>query len=1228
MGFPVKFLSGRDRFVGFGLITDIPITLDPTQYEGAMVYGVDKRMYYSDGNVWIKLLEVPIDQPAALPPITAEQQLRLRLTAFRSSVGYTHSSTEFRIYRNKNTLDPSNPLLKSEVKQRNINLPDPDYDLTYLQLGLDDLATLGGFGGEYWWTGTYYGGGFSSDPSVSFRQFFPKELQDPIAITADLATADAVRIDPFETAFPQVFVYDGSRVELYEVAQDGGQGAQIGSGINYGSGDSLALNGELDITALPTKDGVPYFWRAQHFARPLQLVPGVTGNRVASEWTNWRVVKTIPSTLVLVYDLSKRGSSSRLVELPLNLNTGDTCTIDWGDGSTQAITGPSSTWIQHTWAGTATKFEIRVAGTVRGFGNVSISGKEENQKILIGCTAIGAALKLTSLSHAFLNCVNFVQAPDVLPRPEGSYLGVTNLFRTFSGCSVFNWDISNWDVTNVREVGNCFYNCTSFNQDISSWNVGNVTGSNSFRFMFYGCTAFDRSLNDWGDVLSRGDSLDFDSMFENCAKYNGPMSKWAGLNITSMNAMFAGCKVFNQPLGTWDTSTCISLYRVFDGAERFNKPLTSWNTANIRNMAYMFRNANAFTQDLSSWDVGACTDFSFMFDLYGIREASRNLDWTCNVGGWGLGTRLPSADTKIALSGMFRYRKGFNDDVTAWPAQKMDSTAELFSGCAAFSRNISTWNMSGVRDAAYMFNGCTAFNQPIGNWNFTGIGGVDGAQGGSIRGLLQNCSAFNQPILWNLNHSGVTSLYAVFAGCKSLGSAGVVAGAGQLLNPTSPLWAKYVTDLGYLFAYCANFNEDLSHWMLNDPSGATKPVPVTSLRHTFVGCSSFTNGGNTAVAAGIGGWDVSQVQYFTGTFRDCTYFNRSISAWNVRKALDTQQMFWNCSLFNQPLSGPDWKLPLCVAMDYMFYACTKFNQNINGLFEGVADAQLKYASHVFRLTTAFNNGQAATLEPVTGAPVAGTAPLTWALPLLETAHWMFLGAAVFNQNINSLRTAPLTSCWAMLSGAARFNNGGTGGTTSTNDELKLDVSRVSDLSQLLRNNYWFNQSFNYLEPLVCTNFSSMLEGCQRFNQGTASFGGRLSINPSVSINLDNFFANCWAFNQAFSSWRFTRVNSLKYFLYNCPAWKRSAASWDVRNVNYMAELLGSSGAAYASGMTEMDYAATLENWANLAGLQTMVTVNFGTSPPNAAAVAARSRLVALKRWTIRDASGLHSPPPV
>ena len=70
---------------------------------------------------------------------------------------------------------------------------------------------------------------------------------------------------------------------------------------------------------------------------------------------------------------------------------------------------------------------------------------------------------------------------------------ITDMARLFIYLD-FNGDISNWNVSNVNNMGNMFDGCKSFNQDISSWDVSNVT---DMSFMFNGCHNFNQDISSW-----------------------------------------------------------------------------------------------------------------------------------------------------------------------------------------------------------------------------------------------------------------------------------------------------------------------------------------------------------------------------------------------------------------------------------------------------------------------------------------------------------------------------------------------------------------------------------------------------------------------------------------------------------------------------------------------------------------------------------------------------------
>jgi len=76
---------------------------------------------------------------------------------------------------------------------------------------------------------------------------------------------------------------------------------------------------------------------------------------------------------------------------------------------------------------------------------------------------------LTASRLFFSGCVNLLKVSDHLP------LSVNNLWSAFYGCTFFNFDISNWDVSNVTNMNQLMRDARAFNQNLSNWNVSKVT---------------------------------------------------------------------------------------------------------------------------------------------------------------------------------------------------------------------------------------------------------------------------------------------------------------------------------------------------------------------------------------------------------------------------------------------------------------------------------------------------------------------------------------------------------------------------------------------------------------------------------------------------------------------------------------------------------------------------------------------------------------------------------
>lgn len=94
----------------------------------------------------------------------------------------------------------------------------------------------------------------------------------------------------------------------------------------------------------------------------------------------------------------------------------------------------------------------------------------------------------------------------------------------------FNGDISEWNTSNVKNMGGMFFE-SNFNGDISKWDVSNVRNMGG---MFY------------------------DSDF------NGDISKWNTSNVLDMSFMFASSK-FCQDISSWDMSGVLNIFEMFEG---------------------------------------------------------------------------------------------------------------------------------------------------------------------------------------------------------------------------------------------------------------------------------------------------------------------------------------------------------------------------------------------------------------------------------------------------------------------------------------------------------------------------------------------------------------------------------------------------------------------------------------------------------------------------------------
>ena len=98
--------------------------------------------------------------------------------------------------------------------------------------------------------------------------------------------------------------------------------------------------------------------------------------------------------------------------------------------------------------------------------------------------------------------------------------------------SDYNFDVSDWDVSNVADMNNMFYCCNNFDCDLSNWDVSNLTNMSGMFNSFFEFTG--KGLKNW-DVSN---VIDMSYMFCDCENFNCDLSKWNVSNVTDMSNLF------------------------------------------------------------------------------------------------------------------------------------------------------------------------------------------------------------------------------------------------------------------------------------------------------------------------------------------------------------------------------------------------------------------------------------------------------------------------------------------------------------------------------------------------------------------------------------------------------------------------------------------------------------------------------------------------------------------
>jgi len=437
------------------------------------------------------------------------------------------------------------------------------------------------------------------------------------------------------------------------------------------------------------------------------------------------------------------------IVLPFTLVEGDRITVTWGDGSKPEDYNSSSGPITHTYESDLTDYYIHVKGDATAFGQ---NGGYTGNDLVIGVEQWGY-LGLQSLANAFFFCVNLEYVPPTLPS------SVTDTHGMFNHATMFDGDITGWDVSRVTSMKNMFTGASAFNQDLSAWNTGAVTR--------------------------------MESMFKNASSFNGDVSTWDVSQVTSMYGMFNNASSFAGDLSAWDTGAVTNMSIMFQNASHFNSDLNGWNVAKVEYMDGMFNAAIRFNSSLSAWNVG---NVILMSDMFNTATAFQGLG---GLTGWNTGK-------VISLYSTFASAHAFNGDVSTWNTGAVTTMQGTFFHCYAFNKDIGGWNVSKVTEMNNMFRGATSFNKNLSNWVVIAVT--------NMNCMFQGATAFNNNGSNGINNwdvHNVTDMRFMFYGATAFNQP---IGNWNVGNSTNFMYA--------MLAYASNFQQVLYNWHINWVAGS------------------------------------------------------------------------------------------------------------------------------------------------------------------------------------------------------------------------------------------------------------------------------------------------------------------------------------------------------------------------------------------------------------------------
>ncbi|CAI8286218.1 MAG: Uncharacterised protein [Bacteroidota bacterium] len=455
-----------------------------------------------------------------------------------------------------------------------------------------------------------------------------------------------------------------------------------------------------------------------------------------------------------------------------------------------------------------------------------------------------------------------------------------------------------------------------------------------------------------------------------------------------------------------------------------------------------------------------------------------------------------------------------------------------------------------------------------------------------------------------------------------------------------------VTNMEWMFAYVAGFNQNISSW---DTSA------VTEMTGIFAGASTFNQD--------ISGWETGAVTEMNFMFYGATAFDQDLSNWNISAVTNMTSMFLNCSLSTtnydsmldswsnktvqtgivfdggnskhclrgeigkEKLKVKNWEFSddgrdtaaACGTIDTSFVTLWRTTAENESITIPIATGE------TYNYTVDWGDGSTTDSEQTGAAThsyatpgdyyvsISGTFPRIYfnyagdKTKILEVKQWgnqtwtsmekAFYGCS--NLNITATDVPDLSNVTSL---SYMFRNASLETANTVSD---WDVSTIEDMGGMFQSAS-INADLSDWDTSSVTNMSYMFTNAIAFNQDISRW------KTGSVTNMTSMFTGARVFNQNIGSWDTSKVTDMSYMFSGATAFNQDISEWVTSNVTTMRSMFYGAtafnqniGSWVTSKVTNMSYMfyevrafnQDISNW-DTSAVTKMVAVFFGAQAFN------------------------------